>query len=209
MTTDKAKPPRINPTHEYGKAEALQVRFGINIMTGELLAAIIIFGANIEFHLEQAIWQLRGQPIPAKPDTDAKMISSLIDILERVSSTVEDEAKRQMLATWCAAARAGFIIRNNIAHGVTIQFAGGSTMMMRNPGWGVERKRSFGSFTADVSVLTMVWDSFSVLLRIIHAVSVGKANLAHDKLAMRALNEARSILGEFADHTYGPHFEKY
>ncbi len=209
MMIDKPKPPRISPTHEYGKAEALQVRFGINIITGELLAAIIIFGANIEFHLEQAIWQLRGQPIPAKPDTDAKMISSLIDMLEGVSSTVEDEAKRKMLATWCAAARAGFIIRNNIAHGVTIQFDSGSTMMMRNPGWGVERKRSFGSFTADLGVLTMVRDSFAVLLRSIHAVSLGKDDPADDKLAMRALNEARSVLGEFADHTYGPHFEKY
>ncbi len=174
---------------------------GVDIIRGELIAAVVIFGANIEHYLEHAIWQLRGEPIPPKPDTDAKRITTLIELLRKEIALIEDDDKRKMLEMWCDAAGDGFIIRNNIVHGVPVPLGGGGAIFMRNPRWGgVERKQDFGMFGGETDTLIMVRDSFAVLLRIIHAVSVGSADLMSNKLAMRAVREARSMLGEFADH---------
>jgi hypothetical protein len=182
---------------------------GINPLSGELLAAIIILGANIEFHLEGAIWKLRGQEIPPKPDTD-KGITQRFRLFDAEVAKINDDDRRKMLETWSKATRAGFIIRNNIVHGVTIPFPGGGSMMMRNPQWGgVQRNQPFGLFSPDVSVLTMTRDSFATLFRIIHALTTDHFDVLHEPLARRAVDEARSMLGEFADHTYGPHHEKY
>ena len=201
---------RVFPTAEFGQGEALQARLGINLITGELLAAIIVFAANIEYHLEGAIWKLRGQDMPPKPDTD-RVVSERFRLLEAEVVKIQEPDRRQLLEHWCVAARAGFIIRNNIVHGVTIPFPDGGTMMMRNPQWGgIERKQSFGSFSPDVGSLRMTRDSFATLLRIIHALAMGSSKPLEHPLALRAVKEARSMLGEFADHTYGPaSHEKY
>lgn len=201
--------PRVWPTRDFGRGEAIQARLGINPISGELLAAIIIFGANIEFHIEGAIWKLRGQEIPPKPDTD-RVITERFRLFDAEVAKIVDGDRRKMLETWSKAARAGFIIRNNIVHGVTIPFPSGGTMMMRNPQWGgVERKQPFGSFSPDVSVLTMTRDSFATLFRVIHALATDRPDVLLEPLTGRAVSEARSMLGEFADHTYGPHYEKY
>jgi hypothetical protein len=197
------------PTRDFGRGEALQARLGINPISGQLLAAIIIFGANIEFHIEGAIWKLRGQEMPPKPDTD-RVITERFRLFDAEVAKIADDDRRKMLETWSKAARAGFVIRNNIVHGVTIPFPGGGTMMMRNPQWGgVERKQSFGSFSPDVSVLMMTRDSFATLFRVIHALAADHPDVLLEPLTGRAVNEARSMLCEFADHTYGPHYEKY
>ena len=207
MTT--STPPRENPTHGYGQGEALQDGLGIDLISGQMIAAIIIFGSNIEHYLEAAIWQLRGQPIPERPDTD-KRISDRMSLFDAEVAKVEDDDKRRLLEAWSEAFRSGLIIRNNIVHGVTLRFPWGQTSFMRNPQWdGVKRKQEFGMFTLDISTLTMVRDAFAVMLRVIHKVSNGSADLMEDRMVKRAVNEARSILGEFADHTYGPHYEKY
>ena len=182
---------------------------GINPISGELLAAIIVFAANIEFHLEGAIWKLRGQEIPPKPDTDTR-ITDRLRLFDAEVAKVANESLRDVLETWSKAARAGFIIRNNIVHSVTIPFANGDTMIMRNPQWGgVQRKQSFGSFSPDDSVLRMTRDFFATLFRIIHSLATHQPEVLTEPLAGRAVDEARSMLGEFADHTYGPHYERY
>ncbi len=203
------RPPRVWPTRNFGRGEAIQARLGINPVSGELLAAIIIFAANIEFHLEGAIWKLRGQELPPKPDTD-KVITERLRLFDAEVANISNDNLRGMLEAWSKATRAGFIIRNNIVHGVTILFPSGGTMMMRNPQWGgVQRRQPFGSFSPDISVLSMTRDSFATLFRIIHALATDHPDVLLEPLAGRAVNEARSMLGEFADHTYGPHHEKY
>lgn len=203
------RPPHVFPTQEFGKGEALQMRLGIDPISGPLLSAIVIFGANIEYFLEDAIWNMRGVPIPPKPDTDVR-ISDRLKLFDLEVAKIEEEERRKLLETWSKAVKAGFIIRNNIVHGVTIPYPSGGTTMMRNPGWnGVKRKQPFGSFDPDVHVLRMTRDSFATLFRIIHAIAVGKLDRLDHLLAGRAVREARSMLGEFADHTYGPSFEKY
>ncbi|WP_428153854.1 hypothetical protein [Brevundimonas sp.] len=205
----QARPSRVWPTRDFGRGEAIQARLGIDLISGELLAAIIIFAANIEFHLEGAIWKLRGQAMTPKPDTDTK-VTDRLRLFDVEVANLTDDNQRKMLETWSKATRSGFIIRNNIVHGVTIPFPTGGTMMMRNPQWGgVQRKQSFGSFSPDDSVLRMTRDSFATLFRVIHALAADHPNVLMEPLASRALNEARSMLGEFADHTYGPHHEKY
>lgn len=198
-----------SPTHVFGRGDDLQMRMGLDPVRGPMVAAIIVFAGNIENHLEQAIWRLEGfEPDGTRPPTDAKPTSELVGMLNAVAQSMELGAKRSMLDTWCEAARSALEIRNNIAHGLTVSH-GTTVTYIRNHRWGVERKRPFGSLWTDISTLTMIRDSFATLLRIIYAVSKGEPDTVSDETAARALREARSILGEFADWTYNPSFEKY
>ncbi|MNS47100.1 hypothetical protein D3C72_796180 [compost metagenome] len=113
------RPPHVFPTQEFGKGEALQMRLGIDPISGPLLSAIVIFGANIEYFLEDAIWNMRGVSIPPKPDTDVR-ISDRLKLFDLEVAKIEEEERRKLLETWSKAVKAGFIIRNNIVHGVTI-----------------------------------------------------------------------------------------
>lgn len=202
----KPAPPQESPTHVYGRAEIFAHNLGIDHVNGPLIASIIIFGAQVEHYLERAIWQLSGDNRTKTPD---KPVSALHDMLEKLIPTVEDEAKRNLLSIWLEAARHGATVRNNIAHGVALRL-GDSPSFLRNPRWeGVKRKKDFGSFHGDVSTLIMARDSIATLLRAIIFVAKGADDLASDDLALKALKEARSMLGEFADHTYNPSVEKY
>jgi hypothetical protein len=202
---------RTNATHVYGDAETYQERLGIGPINGPLIAAVVIIGSQVEHYLELAIWQIRGPAIPKGYGTDNVPVSGLIKLLRKVVATIEDGEKQAMLETWCDAAHSGFVIRNNIAHGVAMNLGGNiGPSFMRNPLWhGVPRKKDFGSFHADESTLIMVRDSLATLLRIIVEVSQGADDLTSNALAMKALREARSMLGEFASETYNPSFEKY
>ncbi|ORE93848.1 hypothetical protein [Aurantimonas sp. 22II-16-19i] len=176
------------------------------------LASIIVFAAHIEYHLERALWVLEEiDPRGIRPTTDAKPISELIAMLASHAAGIADEKVRGLLETWCHAARSGFSLRHDIAHGVSLKMQT-TLFFLRNPRWqGEVRKREFSKFHCDVSILEMIRASMATLLRIIGTISENKTRLADiaNPLALSALREARSTLGEFADRFYNPTFEKY
>jgi hypothetical protein len=199
-------------TQEFGRADQLDTALGLDAVVGPKLASIIVFAANIEYHLERAIWVLEGiDPKGIRPKTDGKPTSELIAMLESRAEEELDPSVRQMLTTWCEAARPGFIIRHNVAHGVSFKMEK-TLIFSRNPRWhGEVRRREFGDLWGETGTLDMIRESFATLLRVI-------GTLAQDRnppleivrpQVMRALREARSILGEFADEFYNPSFEKY
>jgi hypothetical protein len=196
---------------DFGRADALQSALGLTPDVGVRIAAIISFAGAIEYHLERAIWRLRGiDPKGTKPDTDARMTTDLIAMLEKVGKARSDELGT-VLQLWCDAARSGFTIRHNIAHGVPMKI---DTVLayMRNPRWeGEERKREFGDFWADGHTLDLVREAMATLFRIIAALSKDAPDPAPvlTERALRALRAARSVLGEFASQTYNPSYEKY
>lgn len=130
---------------DYGRADLIQAHLTPDV--GSKVAAIITFAGAIEHFLERALWQLRGiDPKGIKPDTDAKQISDLIGMLTTYGDDLAAVDHRTFVTTWCAAARSGFFIRHNIAHGVSMKM-GDTLAYMRNPRWeGEVRKREFGDF---------------------------------------------------------------
>ena len=181
-------------------------------VVGPKLASIIVFAANIEYYLERAIWALNGiDPKGVRPETDASPITNLIAMLEEHAASVTDDTGRGLLETWCQAARPGFVIRHDIAHGVSLRM-GATLVLSRNPRWhGEIRKREFSDLWCEPYTLDLIRESFATLLRIIIAIAKGEGPLVEtaSPLALRAVREARSILGEFADRFYNPSFEKY
>jgi len=110
-------------TQEFGRADQLDAALGLDQIVGPKLASIIAFAANIEYHLERAIWVLEKiDPKGIRPETDAQPFTQLITILDKHVASVTDDAARSMLENWCRAARSGFIIRHNIAHGVSFEW---------------------------------------------------------------------------------------
>lgn len=202
---------REQPTKIYGRADLIDKALGLDIF-GEKVASIILFAGNIEHHLERAIWVLdRVDPQGVRPKTDAKNITDLIAMLEQHASGVADANVRTMLETWCKSARSGYIIRHNIAHGVSYKMEK-MLVFSRNPRWhGEVRKREYGDLWCEPYVLDMIRDSLATLFRIVVAIAKNDQPLEDiaEPLALKALNESRSILGEFADQFYNPSFEKY
>ncbi len=199
-------------TQQFGRADQLDAALGLDAVVGPKLASIIVFAANIEYHLERAIWVLEGiDPKGIRPKTDGKPTSELIAMLESRAEEELDSSVRQMLTTWCKAARSGFIIRHNIAHGVSSKMEK-TLIFSRNPRWhGEVRRREFGDLWCDTGTLDMIRESFATLLRVIGMLAQDRKpplEIARPQV-MRALREARSILGEFADQFYNPSFEKY
>ncbi|MEH6714287.1 hypothetical protein [Parasphingorhabdus flavimaris] len=196
----------------YGRANLIQSHLGLTPEIGMKVAAIISFAGAIEHFLERALWRLRGiDPNGTKPDTDAKMISDLISMFEKFGEDLADSDHRAFIVSWCAAAKSGFLIRNNIAHGVPMKI-GETLAYMRNPRWeGEVRKRNFGDFWADLPTLDLVREAMAVLYRSITLLSKEDASLADviTDEAKQAVNTARSVLGEFASQSYNPSFEKY
>ncbi|WP_299209193.1 hypothetical protein [uncultured Tateyamaria sp.] len=201
-----------SPVHAVGKADEIDLALGLDMRTSAQIASIIIFSGNIEFHLERAIWRLDGiDPKGKRPRTDAKPIVVMFDMLECHVSGCKSSDVQALITTWCAAARGGFTIRNNIAHGVTSNI-GDTLVLMRNPEWqGETRKRSFGDIWCDENTMDLIRQFFAVLLRTIIGFSSPEKKLAQVATpeVLRALREARSILGEFASQDYNPSFEKY
>ncbi|MFM2410143.1 MAG: hypothetical protein RL481_971, partial [Pseudomonadota bacterium] len=158
------------------------------------------------------IWALEGiDPKGIRPKTDGKPISELIAMLECRTEEELEPNVRQMLTNWCAAARSGFIIRHNVAHGLSFKMEK-TLVFSRNPRWqGEVRGREFSDLWCDTGTLDMIRDSFATLLRVIGTLAQDRKpplEIARPQV-MRALREARSILGEFADRFYNPSFEKY
>ncbi len=197
---------------EYGRADVVQDRLGLNLVVGQKIAAIITFSAAIEHHLERALWTLRQlNPAGTRPDTDNKNITELISMLEQFAAGLEVGDARKMLETWCKTARSGFVIRNNIVHGAP-GCIDGVLLYMRNGRWGdIIRKREFGDFWVNDQTLDLVRQAMAVLMRIISQLT--KEGVTPVKVAtpeaMKALRTARSVLGEFADQFYNPSYEKY
>jgi hypothetical protein len=195
---------------EYGKAELMERKWGLHPSIGQKIASLIIFAGSIEYYLERAIWRVRNiDPKGIRPETDAKMIADLIAMLETFAQSLPSDDERTLLQTWCNATRSAFIIRHNIAHGVAVNV--GTLAFMRNPRWhGETRKREFGDFWADDNTVDLVRGSFATLLRVIAQVEAGNALMEiATPLALRALREAQSLLGEFSSQVYNPSFEKY
>jgi hypothetical protein len=200
------------PMTEYGNADLVERQLGLTPSVGQKIAAIITFAGSIEYHLERALWKLRSiDPRGIKPDTDTKMISDLIAMLEKFAANLATGDERTLLERWCAAARSGFVIRHNIAHGVPIK-PGKTLAYARNPRWhGEVRKREFGAFWADEYTLDLVREGMVVLLRVIVRLSLDDVSLKDiaSPLALKALQTTRSVLGEFASQDYNPSYEKY
>lgn len=201
-----------NPMHDYARADVFEAKIGLTPEVGVRIAAIISLAGAIEHFLERALWRVRGiDPKGIKPDTDAKMITDLIGMFEKFGAGLASDEQRAFTATWCAAARAGFTIRHNIAHGVPIKM-GETLAFMRNPRWeGEERKRGFGDFWADLPTLDLVRDAMATVFRPISLLTKDGVVIVDviTPEAQRALRTARSVLGEFASQTYNPSFEKY
>jgi len=199
-------------TKEFGRADHLDAALGLDAIVGPKLASIIVFAANIEHYLERAIWVLEGiDPQGTRPQTDAKPISELLTMLEKHAVGAKDDAARDMLQNWCKAAQAGFIIRHNIAHGVSAKMET-TLVFFRNPRWhGENRKRDFGDLWCEPYTLDLIRESLATLLRIIGTIAQDQEPFSEiaSPCALRAVREARSILGEFADQFYNPSFEKY
>lgn len=202
----------VDEMMEYGRADAVQVGLGLTPIVGQKIAAIITFTAAIEHYLERALWTLQGiNPAGTQPGTDNKKITDLIGMLEAMTSKMGQCDSRTMIEKWCEAARSGFIIRNNIAHGAPSSIEG-TLVYMRNPRWhGEIRKREFGDFWADDNTLDLVRRALAVLIRIVLQLAKGEKSPAEiaTPLAMKALRKSRSVLGEFADQGYDPSYEKY
>jgi len=197
---------------EYGRSDLCEKNWGLHPLTSQKLAAILTYYGSLEYYVERAIWKLENfQPKEIRPDTDAKTITHLISKLEKFVATLEEPDDEYFLKSWCEAASFGFIIRNNIAHGVAVKM-GNTLAFMRNPCWhGEIRKREFGDFWADKNTLDLVCESLAVLLRIIVKIESGELTIKEiaSPIALKALREARSILGEFSSQSYNPSFEKY
>lgn len=200
------------PTKQYGRASLMDEALGLDEITSPKVASIIVHAGNIEHHLERAIWILEKiDPKGIRPKTDSKSITNLIAMLERYAATVPAEDVRSLLQTWSNATRSGFIIRHNIAHGVSFKMEK-SLVFSRNPRWqGEFRKREYGDLRCEPYILDLIRESFATLLRIIGAIATSDRSLDEiaSPLALSAVREARSILGEFADQFYNPGFEKY
>jgi len=197
---------------QIGNADALDDVWGVDLIVGQKLASLIALCGSMEYHLERAIWTLKGiDPKGVRPETDGKIITAMIDMVESSAKSLTSDDARKMLTTWCTACRSGFIIRNNICHGVPTR-TGSTLSFVRNPLWHGERRNKHpGDFWADAYTLDLVRNSFAVLLRIIVHVEKGEApieSIATPDL-LKALGEARSTLGEFSNQDYNPTFEKY
>lgn len=197
---------------EYGNADLEQQRLGLSPSVGQKIAAIVTFSGSIEHYLERALWKLKKiDPQGIRPDTDSKMISDLIAMLESFTATLALGDERLLLDGWCAAARSGFVVRHNVVHGLPVRL-GDKLGYMRNPRWhGEIRKREFGDFWAEEGTLDLVREAMAVLPRIVHQLA-GDDVLLKDiasPLALKALVMARSVLGEFASQNYNPSYEKY
>ena len=197
---------------EYGDADLIEQRLGLSLPIGQKIAAIITFSGGIEHHLERALWMLnKTDPAGIRPDTDGKMVSDLIAMLEQFAAGLAPGNEQLLLERWCVTARSGFIISNNIVHGFPVRL-GEKLGYMRNTRWhGEIRKREFGDLWAEECTLDLIRQAMAVLLRIVHQLAgddVLLMNIA-SPLALKALAMARSVLGEFASQTYNPTFEKY
>lgn len=197
---------------DYGRGDVLAAQLGLTPEVGVKIAAIITFAGAIEYYLERALWRLRGiEPKGIRPDTDTKPITDLIAMLDQHGAGLADNQQRSFVESWCAAARSGFIIRHNIAHGLPGRL-GETLTYMRNPRWeGEARKREFGDFWATSDTLVLVCDAMAALLRPIAQLTFGGTSLktVATTKAQHALRSARAVLGEFASQTCNPSYEKY
>ncbi|TIM79523.1 MAG: hypothetical protein E5Y58_00050 [Mesorhizobium sp.] len=151
--TVRSERDETTPVMTYGRADTLEERLGLTPMVSQRIAAIIIFAAAIEHHLERALWKLEGaNPTGIRPETDAKMISDLIGCLKHSPQPCQQERSAPLLETWCNAARLAFAIRNDIAHGVPTNL-GDTLTFMNNPRWhGEKRKRPVSDYWAGRSL---------------------------------------------------------
>jgi hypothetical protein len=198
----------------YGKPEAIQNHFGITPENGSYIAGIVVFAGVIEYHLERFIWRINEiDPKGQRPKTDGKPVSAWIETTKSYAETLPKSDGRHLLETWCSAAESAFKIRNDIAHGVPVN-VGGAVAFNRNPKWqGELRSREHTDFWADEPTLKLVRDAMAVLVRMISELQNGQLVISDVKssdIYMKALNTARSILGELSDQrAYNPTFEKY
>lgn len=200
------------PIRLYGNSPKVEQALKLDEHTSRKIAAIIIYSGDIEYFLELAIWKLKAiDPKGLRPITDAKNVTDLIKLFESCAPDTPNDIKPHWIHTWAKAARSAYIIRNTIAHGVSNNM-GETITFMRNPRWhGEVRKREFGDFWCDSNSLDMTADSFATLRRMVASIAITERTINEigQGIAIKALNEASSVLGEFAQRAYNPSFEKY
>lgn len=201
-----------NPMKDYVDPDFIERRLGQGPLTSMNVGSIILYAARIEFHLERAIWRVTNfQPKGVRPPTDTKTISELINALENAGSTHLSGDAATMVSVWCTAARSGFRLRHDIAHGISYSMET-SFIFNRNPRMeGELRKRDTTMLWTDDHILDLIRQAFAVLFLSIHGLSISKKSPGDIATAkcLSALRDARSALGEFASTDYNPSFEKY
>jgi hypothetical protein len=201
-----------NPMKSYVDPDVIELRMGQDPIISMHVGSIILYAARIEFHIERAIWRLTNlKPEGTRPHTDAKMITDLITNLEEVGLDRLSGDAAVMVSTWCTAARNAFLLRHDIAHGISYSITG-AFIFNRNPRMeGELRKRSTTILWTDENILGLIRDAFAVLFRCIQGLSVSKmtANELASQDCLAALRDARSVVGEFSSPGYNPSFEKY
>ena len=112
-----------NPMKAIGMPDELQAAYGLTADVSSLVAGIIVFAANVEYHLEQAIWNIQGHAAQGiRHETDAKQPTELIAMLRTEGEKMDAGAGCDLIALWCATAASALHIRHDIAHGVSIGF---------------------------------------------------------------------------------------
>lgn len=189
-----------------GRPDELEAALGLNPLTAQQIAAILIFAGNVEFRLERAIWRLQSHiPKGVRHATDSKPVMALIEMFEAEGAVLPDGPQHQLIECWCATARVAFEYRHSIAHGVVFRM---DTAMRfeRNQSWeGEIRKRSPASLCGDPHTFDDLRLTFAVLLRVINSVSNERRPIdtVANPAALEALTRAKSRMFEMASG-HGP-----
>jgi hypothetical protein len=50
----------FHPVYQVGMADQLDEAWGINLIVGQKVASLVALFGSVEYHLERAIWKLKG-----------------------------------------------------------------------------------------------------------------------------------------------------
>jgi hypothetical protein len=173
-----------------------------------------VLAAMMENWAERAIWIVEGHdPKGLEHWSDGKMISHLIERLQKLVDRIADDRLKAVVAAWCKAAAPANRCRNSILHGVPISLGGEWVNFERNFAWdGAVRKRAPSTFSADIHTLTLIVDVYAVLVRSLLAIVKWRSEpLAEQEtdLLLRALAQSWSIAAELEDLATAVNHEKY
>lgn len=173
-----------------------------------------VLAAMMENWAERAIWSVEGHDAEGLSHwTDGKMISQLIERLEKLSGEISDDGLRGLVAAWCQAAAPANKCRNSILHGIPVSMGTQWVNFERNFAWdGATRKRAPSTFSADDHTLSLIVDVYAVLVRSLVTVAKWRHEPQSEEttaVLLSALRESRSIAVELEDLAAAVNHEKY
>lgn len=189
-------------------------KLGLSHVVLTKIGGLAVFAANIEFCIEQVIWELQGGTIPnTYPSTDGKNITQLINDLLDISVKISDDELTALINLWSEAARPLFRCRNTIFHGSCSSLDGESAFFGKGFRWdGIQRKRDFSSFHADEHTIELIFSAFFAeyeAIKLIFALVRGQDHLVRVPQTVASLHWAKSIASELDDLTSALNSEKY